>query len=138
LTWAPVGTSRSTPAAMTIVKTTCAWSTRAASPGGMPADMATYRNPNWPSDMKTPTARMLRHGASGRRMKKMAGSTTAVNLIATKSSGGTSAMPQSMTTKLNPQMVATRAARSESRVFTSRSLVAMIMKHQQSKLHRSL
>ena len=58
--------SRSTPAAITIVKTTWAWSTSAASPGGMPADMATYRKPNWPSDMNTPTARMLRHGAAGR------------------------------------------------------------------------
>jgi hypothetical protein len=104
----------------------------------MPADMATYRKPNWPSDMNTPTARMLRHGAFGRGMKKMAGSTTAVNRMATKSSGGTSAMPQSMTTKLKPQMVATRAARSESRVFTRRSLVPSRMKHQQTVVHATM
>ncbi len=96
----------------------------------MPADIATYRKPNWPSDMNTPTARMLRHGALGRGMKKIAGSTTAVKRIATKSSGGTSAMPQSMTTKLKPQMVATRAARRESRVFTVLSLGDPSMKHQ--------
>ena len=36
-TWAPVGRSRSTPAAITTVKMTWAWRTSAASPGGMPA-----------------------------------------------------------------------------------------------------
>ncbi len=36
-TWAAVGRSRSTPAAITTVKMTCAWRTSAASPGGMPA-----------------------------------------------------------------------------------------------------
>ena len=117
-TCAAVGSSRSQPAAITIVKMTWAWSTRAARPGGMPASIATYRKPNWPSDMKTPTATIVRHGASGRRTKKTAGNTTAVNRIAAKSSGGTPSMPQSMTTKLKPQMVATRAARSESRRFT--------------------
>jgi len=88
--------------------------------------------------MNTPTTTMLRQGASGREMKKMAGSTTAVNLIATKSNGGTSAMPQSMTTKLKPQMVATRAARSESREFTRRMLAGLTMKHQQTLVHRTM
>ncbi len=60
----------------------------------------------------------------------MAGSRTAVNLTAAKSSGGTSAIPQSMTTKLKPQIVATRAARRESRVFTWVSLVARTVKDQ--------
>lgn len=38
--WARVGHSRSTPAAITIVSTTCAWSTRPASPAGIPAAIA--------------------------------------------------------------------------------------------------
>ena len=48
-----VGRSRSTAAAMAIVKITWACSTRAARPGGRPASMATYSSPNWPRDMKT-------------------------------------------------------------------------------------
>src|SRR4051812_42628181 len=68
--------------------------------------------------MKTPTAAITRHGASGRATKKMAGKTTSTKRIATKSSGGTSRIPQSITTKLKPQMVATRAASRESRRFT--------------------
>ena len=84
----------------------------------MPADMATYRKPNWPSDMKTPTATMLRHGASGRLMKKMAGQHDGGEADRDEEQRRHPAMPQSMTTKLKPQMVATRAARSESRVFT--------------------
>src|SRR6478736_7685426 len=71
--------------------------------------------------MKTPTAAITRQGASGRATKRIAGKTTNVNRIATNSSGGTSSMPQSITTKLKPQMVATRAARSESRRFTPTS-----------------
>ena len=71
--------------------------------------------------MKTPTAAITRHGASGRATKKIAGKTTNVNRIATNSSGGTPSIPQSMTTKLKPQIVATRAARSESRRFTPTS-----------------
>ena len=46
ITCGRVGRSRSTPAAMTMVKMTWAWSTSAASPGGRPAAMATYRKPN--------------------------------------------------------------------------------------------
>jgi len=40
-TWAWLGSSRSQPAAIRIVKMTCAWSTSAASPGGIPAAIAT-------------------------------------------------------------------------------------------------
>ncbi len=116
--WAAVGRSRSTPAAMTTVKITCAWSTSAASPGGMPASIATYRKPNWPSDMNAPTAASVRHGRSGRGSRNTAGTSTTTKRIATKSRGGTPSMPQSMTTKLKPQIVATTAARSESRRFT--------------------
>ena len=69
--------------------------------------------------MNSPTATTLRHGAAGRRTRKTAGTTTtAVKRIAANSSGGTPAMPQSMTTKLKPQIDATRAARRESRGFT--------------------
>ncbi len=110
-----MGSSRSTPAAITTVKTTWACSTSAASPGGMPAAMETYRKPNCPSDMNRPTAAIVCHGASGRRTRRTAGNTTTVNRIAAKSRGGTPSMPQSITTKLKPQIVATRAARSESR-----------------------
>lgn len=68
--------------------------------------------------MNTPTARIVRQGAVGRRTSRTPGKTTGPNLIAANSSGGTSCIPQSITTKLKPQIVATRAARSESRVFT--------------------
>jgi len=116
-TCAAFGRSRSTPAAITIVKMTWAWSTSAARPGGMPAAIDTYRRPNWPSDMNPPTAASTRQDTSGRGSSSMAGNTTTANRIAAKSNGGTPSMPQSITTKLNPQIVATRAARRESRRF---------------------
>ena len=81
--------------------------------------MAQYSSPNWPRDMKTPTAATVRHGADGRGTKNTAGSTTRVNRMAANSSGGTSCIPQSMTTKLKPHTVATSAASSESRPFTA-------------------
>lgn len=114
----PEGRSRSTPAAITIVKMTCACRISAARPGGRPAAIATYRNPNCPIDMKTPTATTVRHGAAGLGTSSTAGKITSANRAARKSSAGTSAIPQSITTKLKPQMVATRAARRESRRFT--------------------
>ena len=77
--------------------------------------MATYRNANWPSDMNAPTAATVRHGAFGLGTRKSAGSITTANRTATSTSGGTPSMPQSITTKLKPQMVATRAASRESR-----------------------
>ena len=58
--------------------------------------------------------------------------------MATNSSGGTSCIPQSMTTKLKPQIVATKAARSESRVFTLPSLVPITMKHQRILMRLSM
>ena len=103
---------------MTTVKITCACRTRAASPGVSPASMATYSRPNWPSDMNRPTAATVRQGAAGRGTRKTAGSTTTVNRMATNRSGGTSCIPQSMTTKLKPHTVATSAASRESRPFT--------------------
>ena len=75
--------------------------------------------------MKTPTAGDRPATARpGGGTKKIAGKTTTVNRIAANSSGGTPSIPQSITTKLKPQMVATRAARSESRRFTPSSLTA--------------
>ena len=47
-------------------------------------------------------------------------------------------MPQSMTTKLKPQIVATRAARRESRRFTHSSVPDVTMKHQRMILHLSM
>ncbi len=85
--------------------------------------------------MKTPTAAIVRQGASGRLTQKMAGSTTTTNLMATKSSGGTPSMPQSMTTKLNPHSVATAAASKESRRVMTDSLALPLMKHQRMMMH---
>src|SRR6478672_3217583 len=64
--------------------------------------------------MKRPTAATTRQGADGRRTTSAAGTTTAVKRTAAKRSGGTPCIPQSMTTKLNPQIVATAAASIES------------------------
>src|SRR6478735_7401186 len=76
--------------------------------------------------MKAPTAATTRQGAAGRATKKIAGKTTNTNRIATKRSGGIvrfpwPCIPQAITTKLKPQIVATRAARRESRRFTRSS-----------------
>ncbi len=68
--------------------------------------------------MNAPTPTSTRHGAFGRGTSRTAGKTTAANRMAAKRSGGTSCMPQWMTTKLKPQIVATMAASSESRRFT--------------------
>ena len=54
-----------------------------------------------------------------------------MNRTAANSSGGTPSIPQSITTKLKPHMVATRAASRESRRFTGSSLDARTMQHQQ-------
>ena len=84
----------------------------------MPAAIDTYRRPNWPSDMNAADRGQHPPGHVGpAAASSTAGNTTTANRIAAKSSGGTPSMPQSMTTKLNPQIVATRAARRESRRF---------------------
>ena len=100
--------------------------------------MATYSSPNWPSDMKTPTAATVRHGAEGRGTKKTAGSTTRVNRMAANSSGGTSCIPQSITTKLKPHTVATSAASSESRPFTRPAWPQRSRKHQRMIMRLSM
>jgi hypothetical protein len=120
--WLRVGRSPSRAAAITIVRMTCTCNTNAAIPGGIPACNEVYRKPNWPSDMNTPTVATVRHGATGRGMKNTAGKTTNVKRIAAKSNGGTPCNPQLMTTKLKPQMVATIAAKSESRVVMTDSM----------------
>ena len=71
----------------------------------------------------------VRHGAIGRRTKNTAGTTTIVKRMAANSNGGTPAIPQLMTTKLKPQMVATSAASMESREFILDSLPELSMKH---------
>ena len=124
------GRSRRTTVAIAIVKTTCACSTSAASPGGIPRCMDRYRKPNWPRLMNAPTAATVRNGTGGRGTKKHAGKATTVNLIAANSSGGTDPIPQSMTTKLKPHRAATRIARLVSRRFTRPSLPGATMKHQ--------
>ncbi len=64
--------------------------------------------------MKRPTPTTVFQLASGRGTTTTARATTAKR-IATNSSGGMPVMPQSMTTKLKPHIVATRAAISMSR-----------------------
>ena len=87
-------------------------------PGGIPACIDEYRNPNWPSDMNVPTPRIVRHGASGRGTRNTAGISTTVKRMAANNSGGTPSIPHPITRKLMPQMVVTIAARRESRRFT--------------------
>lgn len=92
--------------------------------------------------MNAPTATTVRHGTGGRGTRNTAGRTTAVNRSARNSSGGTPGMPQSMTTKLKPQTMATRVARSAWRrlrdAVMPASLDARIVKHQRLDLHRSM
>ncbi|GEP37869.1 hypothetical protein NPS01_15320 [Nocardioides psychrotolerans] len=96
----------------------------------MPAAIPTYRKPNWPSDMNDPTSAIVRQEASGRGTRRIAGSRTSRKRSARNSNGGTPSIPQSITTKLKPHTVATRAARRESRRFTRLSLVGETRKHQ--------
>ncbi len=70
--------------------------------------------------MNAPTPSTTRHDTSGRGTTSAASETTA-NRIATKSSGGTPCMPQSMTTKLKPHRLATVAANSMSRLLMAPS-----------------
>ncbi len=88
--------------------------------------------------MNVPTARITRQVAFGRGRMNTAGMRTATNRMVTNSRGGTPLIPQSMTTKLKPQTVATRAARSESRTVTGVRLPSETMKHQQNVLHDSM
>jgi hypothetical protein len=130
-----VGSSRSTPAAMTIVKTTWACSTSAAMPGGRPDSIAAYTKPNWPADMKSPMPASVRQRTAGRATRKTAGTTTATNRIAANSRGGTSSRPHSMARKLTPQITATRAARRRSRLFMGSILRTPTVQHQRIDLH---
>ena len=131
VTCARVGRSRSATLAITIVNTACDWSTSAASPGPMPRCIARYRKPNWPRLMNAPTAATVRNGTGGRLTKKQATETTEKR-IAANSSGGTVPMPQSMTTKLKPQRVATVTTRRVSRRFMQLTLRRRTMKHQRT------
>ena len=85
--------------------------------------------------MNSPTVTTVRHGAAGRGTKKIAGTRTAENRSATKRSGGTPSIPQSMTTKLKPQIAATNEARAACRGVMQASLGAIIVKHQRILLH---
>ena len=129
ITCARVGRSRRATLAMTIVNTACDWSTSAASPGPMPRCIARYRKPNWPRLMNAPTAATVRNGTGGRFTNKQATETTEKR-IAANSSGGTVPMPQSMTTKLKPQRVATVTTRRVSRRFMRLTLRRQTMKYQ--------
>jgi hypothetical protein len=113
-----------------MVNTTCACSTSAASPGGIPRCIDRYRKPNCPRLMNAPTAATVRNGTGGRGTRKQAGTATTVNRTAANSSGGTVPRPQSMTTKLKPHKAATRAASTVSRRFTPPSVTRPTMKHQ--------
>jgi hypothetical protein len=60
--------------------------------------------------MNAPMAATSCHRAFGRGTKKIAGSRTTTNLIATNNSAGTPSSPSSTTTKLVPQMTTTITA----------------------------
>jgi len=82
--------------------------------------------------MNTPMRTTFFQPIPGGRTRNTAGMATRMNRIVVNSSGGMAARPASMTTKLEPQMIATRMARTVSLGFTLATMTFRTQNHQQT------
>ena len=123
IAWTGRGHSRSRRPANRVVNRACACKVTEPTPGGIPIAMALNSPANWITNRNPAIAINRGHGTAGRAIQR-AGTAASAKRSPANKIGGMASSPTRMTTKLKPQIAATRTARRTWATFMVRDAAA--------------